>query len=322
MNISKMSKRGFYYALGKIANPLLKRLESGSLKRSTGKLRYPPIFIIGVPRTGTTLFYQLMLRRFNLAYVPNISGIFYEAPILVAELGKWLLAEHETSFDSSYGRTKGLMAPHEAGKIWNRWYPTEQREGFNYSAENTVDESEKDLMYQTVKGFEDIFDAPFLNKNVMHGVRIRSLVDIFPHALFIQMKRDRLRVAVSILHARTKNEENVSKWWSVMPKEIEHLRDLPYLDQVAGQVYYVEKNISRDIERVGDWRLKEIHYESLCKSPRKEIRKVRLFAEQNGLQLDTRAEIPDRFQLSRSKKNVSLREKRLLKEKLDRLYES
>ncbi|NIU01843.1 MAG: hypothetical protein GWN01_13315, partial [Nitrosopumilaceae archaeon] len=43
--------------------------------------RYPPVFILGPPRSGTTLLYQLMTCSFNFAYIPNIANKFYRCPI-------------------------------------------------------------------------------------------------------------------------------------------------------------------------------------------------------------------------------------------------
>jgi len=42
-------------------------------------LRYPPLFIIGPPRTGSTLLYQLVVQRFDVGYLANRHCRLYGA---------------------------------------------------------------------------------------------------------------------------------------------------------------------------------------------------------------------------------------------------
>jgi len=38
---------------------------------------YPPIFIVGAPRSGSTLLYQLLAYYYNFSYFTNYSSLFY-----------------------------------------------------------------------------------------------------------------------------------------------------------------------------------------------------------------------------------------------------
>ena len=55
-------------------------LDSQFLKKEI-KCQWPPIFILGAPRSGTTLIYQLLISNFRFAYFPNIANTFYMCPI-------------------------------------------------------------------------------------------------------------------------------------------------------------------------------------------------------------------------------------------------
>ena len=50
-----------------------------------------PFFIIGPPRSGTTLLYQLMVQAFRFSYFPNIANTFYQCPIFAAKLALSLI---------------------------------------------------------------------------------------------------------------------------------------------------------------------------------------------------------------------------------------
>ena len=201
-------------------------------------MKYPLIFIVAPPRSGTTLLYQLIVHCFHVAYFPNIAAMFYKIPVVATKIEKALFRPYKSNLTSTYGSVQGIMAPHEAGSIWNRWFPTEEKHGYNYTPAGYLSEKDKRIIYQTIAGIESIFDAPFVNKNVKNSVRIQALNEIFPNAIFLQIKRNPLDVAVSILQARKKFCKKISDWGSVMPKEIEELKNKDVFEQIVGQIFF------------------------------------------------------------------------------------
>ena len=295
--------------------------EHKKLASSTRELDYPPIFIVGPPRSGTTLLYQLMLHRFHLAYFPNIANRFNKSPVLATRFGLRYCRPYVSDFKNNYGLIEGqLMAPHEAGSIWNRWYPTEGNDGYNYTPAGYFDDKTKHIIYQTIAGIEKLFDAPFINKNVKKSVRIQSLVEIFPKALFIQMKRNPFDVANSILKGRKERNKELNDWWSVMPREIEKLRCKNYLEQICGQVFYIEKNIEKDIMKVDKERLDAVYYDNLCANPKKELDKIANFASMHGCNLQIKYEVPESFERSKYRKDSLSTEEEMIRKILIRYY--
>jgi len=242
------------------------------------------------------------------------------APVTVTKFALRLTKPYVSDFTSNYGEIKGVMAPSEAGGIWNRWYPTEHEEGYNYTPKNFFNDQIKHLIYQTVAGIEVLFDAPFINKNVKHSVRILSLVEIFPDALFLRMIRDPYETAISILRGRKKI--GATSWWSVMPKEIDQLRNKDDIEQVAGQVYFVEKDILTDMKMVGEGRFFEVHYDDLCANPRKVLDEIATFYKRHGGELRIKYQIPSSFKKSRYEEQSLSKEERQLKEILSKYYKN
>lgn len=301
----------------------LSKLENYYLTHNTESLEFPPIFIIGPPRSGTTLLYQLMVYSFEMAYFTNMAARFREAPVLATRLQLHSYQgrqDQKPSFKSDYGRTKGKLAPHEAGWFWNRWFPTEWNEGYNYTREGYLSEHDKFLMYQSVRGIEQAFEAPFINKNVKHSVRIRVLLEVFPKALFIQMKRNPFDNANSILKGRKERNENINDWWSVMPKEISYLKDKDYLEQICGQVFYIEKHIEEDITKVSKERLYVVRYDELCTNPKKELDKIADFVSAHGCNLRIKYGIPESFKKSEYKRESLGAEEEMIRTILIRYY--
>jgi len=310
----------FLYRMLKLLEGALYHIEYKNLMQSQRKLKYPPIFIVGPPRSGTTLLYQLMIHRFYLSYFPNIANWFNMAPVAVTKFALRLTKPYVSDFTSNYGEIKGIMAPSEAGGIWNRWYPTEDKDGYNYTPKNFFNKQIKHLIYQTVAGIEALFDAPFINKNVKHSVRILSLVEIFPNALFLRMIRDPYETAISILRGRKKI--GTTGWWSVMPKEIDQLRNRDYIEQIAGQVYFVERNILADMNIVGKERFFEVYYDDICANPRKVLDKIAMFYKQHGGELRIKYQIPLSFKKSKYEEQSLSKEERQLRAILSKYYKN
>lgn len=248
-------------------------------------LLFPPIFIVGAPRSGTTLFYQILIQFFETAYFPNIANTFYRCPLTATRLGLLLCPPYRSRFHSTFGFEKGCLAPSEAGNIWNRWFPHEGREGFNYTPEGYLKEADRRAVFRTVAHVENLFHAPFLSKNVKMSVRIPALYEIFPGAIFLHIQRNPVHAAVSILRIRRQNKLD---WWSVMPREIDWIKSLPEVEQVCHQVFGVEANLREDLQKYFPGKFLTISYDYLCREPGDAIKRVSAFAHSNGISLTAR----------------------------------
>ena len=305
----------------KIPLSWLGSLEERKLMESSLELKYPPIFILGPPRSGTTLMYQLMIHRYQLSFFTNISDMLNKFPVSAARWGRRIYSQYESSFESNYGRVDGKLAPSEAGGIWNRWFPYESQDGYNYTAAGQLSIEKQKLVYQTVAGIEKLSDLPFVNKNVKHSVRILALNEIFPSSLFLRVVRDPEEIAVSILHGRKRQTTDVSAWWSAMPKEIDQLTGLDVLEQVAGQVYFLEKNITEDLSQIDSQRHLTIEYDRLCNQPQAVMSEIAELARLNNCNLKLNQEMPTSFKKSsQEKKDVSTAERESLHNLLENYY--
>lgn len=265
----------FFYRL---AARTLGLYESIILKRKPTP-RYPPVFIIGPPRSGTTLLYQLLVHGYHFAYFNNLSVLFKDSPAAITALAKPFLKNYRSDFQSAYGRVRGAAAPHEGGEIWNRWFNI----AYHYVGPGEPAAEIKFEIRATVAAMENIFRAPFLNKNVKNSVRIGCLKEIFPTAVFLEMRRNPVDTAVSILKSRRKNLSSDKLWWSVKPRQIESLQHSHYLRQVAAQVYYIHENIERDQKLFAVDDLHPVYYHRLCVNPERELDAIYRFLVSRGV---------------------------------------
>jgi len=273
-------KNDVVYNFFKYSSKLLTPLENYFIARSEFVLdNYPPIFIIGPPRSGTTVIYQSMINYFNLPYMNNLVEHFYRVPNIGVRISSIMgLYCRQVKYSSRHGKTEGLAGPHEIGNFWYQWFPIRQ----HYADEHTLSPNSRQQIRQVVNALTYYFSQSLLFKNVMHSVRIKALLTIFPNALFIVSKRDPLFVAQSIYKIRSSlNDE--TNWWSVMPNEIDYLLNKPLIEQALYQVYYIEKQIRQDLYLREGTNFVEVKYENLEDDPVQEFENVHNLLTNNGI---------------------------------------
>jgi hypothetical protein len=281
-----------------------------------------PILIVGCPRSGTTLLSQLMTTCFQVSYISNAAYRYYRTPLSASWKWRDAILAYQSSFSSDYGRTKGPGEPNEADRFWKQWFPKDERPvDADYLSPRAIAD-----MRAVICGLERILGGPFVNKHVGHSVRMRAFARAFSNVRFLWVQRDPLVTARSILKARHDRvargrQQQVEDWWSARPREIDRLLGRPVLEQVCGQVYYINRNIEEDAATLGGDRCLALSYEQLCTDPRGELERICAWLEAAGIPLRQRGEPPEQFRVSTpSEQDAALM--RELKDAWDRLTSS
>ena len=65
----------------------------------------PPVFIIGPPRSGTTVLYQLLCKHFNFGYTNNFVADWYNIPITATRLyNRFSSQKSSIELSSNFGK--------------------------------------------------------------------------------------------------------------------------------------------------------------------------------------------------------------------------
>jgi hypothetical protein len=247
--------------LFKYLSPFISVFEKNKIKKySQLETNYDPVFIIGPPRSGSTILYQLITNFYDVSYINNLCHLsrknFY--------FGFWLSNvlyknKKHNIFKSNYGNTQksGLNAPSEGGQIWYRWF---SKNKIYYEKD---DLSEEDILEirNTFNAITNRFQKPIVIKNLMFSQRLNVLANIFPTAKIIFIKRSPEFNAQSIYLARKKQAND--QWWSVKPVNHEELSKLSLIEQSVSQVFYLEKQIHEDLKQFSAENITIIKYEEL-----------------------------------------------------------
>ncbi|MHA7808482.1 MAG: sulfotransferase family protein [Marinobacter adhaerens] len=219
-----------------------------------------PVFIIGAPRTGSTILYQALTNAYQFIYIDNTACFWHRN----LRWGLWLShkrhgSQPHSNFDATNGNTRkfGGHAPSECGEFWYRWLPKDRH--FVDHCEVTPKVVEE--MRAEILGASGYFNRPILFKNLNAGQRLRLIHKAFPNAKFIFVRRDPRFVTLSILKARKKVGASAGQWWSIMPANVDELRTLPEGNMCAAQVYFLERQIEKDLALFPKENVQEVHYQ-------------------------------------------------------------
>jgi len=275
-----------------------------TVNRRYVKPRFPVLLIMGLPRSGTTLFLQWLAESQRWGYPSNIISRFYGAPYIGARIQQ-ILIEHDykneiTDFQktdpyaSSLGKTKGATAPHEFWYFWRRFFPLAQdADVVPPEALANVDVTRLNAELATL---EAAFDKPLAMKAMLLNWHIPFLDATFEKILFVHVKRDPLYVMQSILEGRRKNFGSEDRWYSFKPPEYRWLKDLEPVYQVAGQVHFILKAVNDGLAQVVGPRKLELDYERFCQHPTEVWDTLRSKLAAQGYTLESTYQGPDHFE--------------------------
>jgi len=283
------------FALSILENAVLRTLRLDNLAP------HPVVFIIGPPRSGTTLLYQVLINHYSFAHFTNFTALFYSAPVAGFWLARFLPLGKQSPdrYKSRYGQTRGWHGPHEAGRFWYRWFPKGEHV---YVPPDATPESSLNELWREVAGVAQITRLPLLFKNTYNSMRIAPIVEALPQAAFLVCQRDPVDTAQSILKMRVDKLGSKEHWWSVPPKEIDEIKKHAFWEQVVEQVYYTCQQIDEDRVRFGQDRFYDIRYKKLCQDTHGTLASIEGFLSSRGLSLKVREDVPKRFPVSTSQR--------------------
>ena len=226
---------------------------------------FSPVFIIGAPRTGSTILYQALTNSYQLAYIDNTACTWHRN----LRFGLWLSQKKHgdkphNNFKAEHGNTRkfGGHAPSECGQFWYRWLPKDR----HFVDHHEVSPEMVAEIRTEVLGASAYLKRPLLFKNLNAGQRLRLIHKAFPDAKIIFIRRDPRFVVRSILKAREKTGVKPGDWWSIMPPNVKDLLSLPEYEMSVAQVYYVEKQIQQDLALFPDNQVWQLHNQELSES--------------------------------------------------------
>jgi LPS sulfotransferase NodH len=235
----------------------------------------PLVYVVGAPRSGTTLLYQLLARHLAVGYITNLAARFWLRPSVGIALSRAVLGAapgEQLPLRSAFGTTEGPAGPHEFGYFWRRWLRLDE------SPTHHLDEAAQGRV--DVQGLRSALRWELLApsgtavvlKNVVCGFHARLLTRVHPRSLFLHVVRDTGAVARSILASRRERYGAYDAWWSLKPSTYPFDGDNPAAE-VVRQAMDCRREIADELAAPGVTAL-TIDYGDVCAEPKRALRAV------------------------------------------------
>lgn len=238
----------------------------------------PPVFVVGCPRSGTTLAYQWLAASGLFTHPTNFTARFPNAPWIGERIQQLLRdpacdfrgelalepAARTESYHSRLGKTKGPFAPHEFWYWWRRFLPEGESHALDAGQLARIDTA---LMLRELAAWEAVLAKPLLLKAMILDWNLPWLARLLPRAVFVHVRRDPFCTMQSLLAARMDFFGNTREWYSFRPSEYPLLKNRPATHQVAAQIHLTDNAVTAGLAGLPASRRLELAYEDLCRDP-------------------------------------------------------
>ncbi|QNI02379.1 sulfotransferase [Halomonas sp. SH5A2] len=246
------------------------------------------IFVLALPRSGSTVTYQAICHGFSVNYLSNLWHLLYQLPLV----GGWLSAKktryHLSDFNSHHGFVPGLDGPAEGVRFWQWWLGC----GLTDSDCKTLSIRKRQKRVAYIRRVFSVLarrGQPFTTAYLGHALVPDRVQEAFPGAVLIRLRREPVSNALSLLKSMRQDGSN---WFSVKPHECEGLDSATEHERVAAQVYWLNRRLD---DAACAKAILTIHYEQLCENPEREIEYIRQWCKEKNVSVDRKFDLPIAF---------------------------
>lgn len=262
----------------------------------------PLVFIVGAPRSGTTLLSQHLSRHLAVGYIDNVIARFWRRPSIGIKLSQLLLGPNgreRIAFHSTHGSTADPAGPHEFGYFWRHWLRLDDHATHHPDRSAAASLDAAGLRDALEREILATFAAPVVFKNVICGFHAAWLAQVHPRSLFVNVERDLAATCASVLAVRRERYGSYDAWWSLKPStyaEIASAQDPA--EQVVRQIVDCRREMRAALD---DRRVHAISvdYDELCRTPASVLDRLRDALEPLGTTIQPALDPPGTFTRSR-----------------------
>ena len=182
----------------------------------------PNVFIVGSPRSGTTLLYQALASSGSFCYPTNFLSRFYSTLGVGCKIQKMLFDKRfqyrdelklindnfQIEFSSELGKTKGPMAPNV---FWYFWYHHFNFGKLSYLTDEQWSSSQTVSFVRELRIMQAELSLPIVMKGMIMNWNLIQLSSHMPNAIFLRLKRNPFDVVNSLYKARSTHSSGYEK---------------------------------------------------------------------------------------------------------------
>lgn len=236
----------------------------------------PVVFVVGGPRSGTTVTMQALAASGQFCYPTNVLARFASAPGIGARIQALLLdprfdfrgeladVGRPVGFESDLGKSPGARQPSEFWYFWRRFFPIDQPRELSPAELADVD---VDGFLAGLAAIQSIDGRPLAMKAMLLMQNLPFLAATVPNSLFVDVRRHPFFQCQSLLDARRRFRGTVEDWYSVEFADMDELSALDPHHQVAVQVHRLQRSLDEQLTTIGPARTVSMSYPEFCREP-------------------------------------------------------
>jgi hypothetical protein len=242
-------------------------LSSSRAPSSEEPISLPLVAIIGPPRVGSTLMAQLLASQYRFFYLDNFQHAFLRYPYLAFRFSNRFIPKRTICFESDHGFEKGFGGLSEGNFFWAFWFDMPVAEKDPQPSKSRLQHVQRVLNQIYL-----ITGKPMLNAAGALSFYLAELNRRFEKLVVVNMRRDPVTNALSLLRARKLMHSNLNNWWSIRPAACV-LSESPY-HQIVCQVVETYRQIKQQRAAISEVPIVDVRYEDLCGSPQATLDRV------------------------------------------------
>ena len=263
-------------------------LEARLLRARSGveelPIQLPLIAIVGPPRAGSTLIYQLLAATFAVSHLDNIQHAFLRYPYLGYCVSRVLCRRRQYRYESDHGFVEGLGGLSEGNFFWPFW--------FDMQMEQKTPHPDPHRLKHVARFFNLMFEierCPMVASFNAHSFYLVELESWFTKVLFVNLTRNRAANAVSLLRARKRLTTDVRSWWSHKPARCRTSENTDPYRQIACQITATREAISEARSKLSPEIFLDVEYERLCGNPARALEQFEAACRRAGIDIEARS---------------------------------
>lgn len=260
-------------------------LPSIATRRAVPRLVNPPVFILGAPRSGTSLLYKILCLHPDVAWISNWNRLAPSIPELgaLSRVSRHLPARRRAVW---FGADSNAYVYGHRRPLADRLFPmpVEGEPVFVHCGLAEEVRSFDEIAATSVNGLRRTFDrlqrscggSTVVSKRIANNHRVPALLAAFPDARFIHLVRDG-RVVAPSLRKVDWWPNCVVRWYGDTPTAWEESGRDPW--EVAAREWVEElRAIERGLELVSSHQVLTVHYETIMSQPVDSLDEIASFA--------------------------------------------
>jgi hypothetical protein len=270
-------------------NKILNFIEKNKFNLDLSHLKIDrPVFIIGLPRSGTTMLYNLLCAHEKAAFITNSINACPESICTI----EWLRRKFNLNITGERFLQDSIItdfsAPSEPVLLWGKWMGRDA-ESLYWEEKRKKDFTPKKILeiYNDIRKILFTFggtDKRFICKYPVMQTELRMVQDLFPDAHFIHIVRDSRQAANSLRKLYHLTNDQIKK---IKHPLVKYLVPYPRVKTLRGLIEkFGDENIKTtahiwqdSIKLVHETapdlnHYTEVRYEDILKDPATEMKKI------------------------------------------------